>query len=83
MSAAATPRPPVRLIDKKVICVTKTFEIVSSRHGKRVFFKGEPFIVAPDQFEWFKANHAGYVLDLTPRLLAPLEVLVPHIFSED
>lgn len=78
MSTAETVRP----IDRKVIAVTKTFEITSSRSGKRVFFPGEPFIVAPDQFEWFRANHAGYVLDLTPRLLTPLEALLPFAFGD-
>jgi hypothetical protein len=68
-------------VDRKCIAVTKTFEILSKYNGKRVFYPGEPFIVLPDQFEWFKANHAGYVLNLTPRLLTPIEALVPITFG--
>lgn len=70
-------------VDRKCIAVTKTFEINSKQHGKRVFWPGEPFVVAQDQFEWFKANHPGYVLNLTPKLLTPIEALIPFTFSED
>lgn len=70
-------------VDRKVIAVTKQFEIYHKQRGKRVFFPGEPFIVAPDQFEWLKANHAGCVLNLTPRLLTPIEALVPFTFAQE
>lgn len=66
---------------KKVIAVTKTFEIVSATKGRRVFFVGEPFIVLEDQYEWFKREHAGYILNLTQAPPSPVAQCVQQAFG--
>lgn len=78
----ATPERTVRPIDRKVIAVLKRFDI-RSRHGLRVFYPGEPFAVAKDQFEWFMESQRHNILNLTPRLLTPIEALVPFLFGDD